>query len=101
MDVLTLGILAAVLQISGYFTYGWKVLRRDIEPNAASWLMFAYGTTLLVVVEWDRGASFALLFLPIVCALLSIGIAWFCLQKTRRAWWPEHPLERFLFVPSA
>ena len=97
MEALAFGFLAAILQALGYLAYSFKVLREDIVPNPASWIMFAYGTTLLVVVEWDRGASFPLLILPIVCALLSVGIAWYCLHKVRRAWWPEHPLERFSF----
>ena len=98
MDILVLGVLAAALQALGYLAYGFKVLKRDITPNAASWLMFAYGTTFLVILEWDRDASFALLALPVVCALLSIGIALYCLRKVRRAWWPEHWLEKFSFL---
>jgi len=98
MDILALGILAAALQALGYLAYGFKVLKRDITPNATSWLMFAYGTTFLVILEWDRDASVALLALPIVCATLSIGIALYCLRKTRRAWWPEHKLEKLSFL---
>lgn len=98
MSILFLGITAALLQVLGYVTYGWKVLRRDIEPNATSWLMFAYGTSLLVLVEWDRDAGFALLALPTICAVLSVGIAFYCIRKVRRLWWPEHPLERFSFA---
>ena len=97
MDILALGILAAGLQILGYLAYGFKVLRRDILPNAASWIMFAYGTSLLVILEFNRGASFALLALPLSCALASIFIARYAMRKTRRAWWPEHWLERLSF----
>lgn len=98
MEVLTLGILAAVLQAAGYLAYGFKVLKRDITPNAASWLMFAYGTTFLVILEWDRDANIALLILPAVCALLSICVALYCLREVRRAWWPEHPSEKLSFL---
>lgn len=98
MGTLALGLIAALLQTLGYLTYVWKVLRRDIEPNATSWLMFAYGTSLLVLVEWDRDASLPLLLLPATCAFLSIGIAYYCIRKVRRFWWPEHPLERFSFT---
>lgn len=97
MEALMLGIIAALLQVMGYLVYGFKILKRDITPNPTSWLMFAYGTTLLVILEWDRGASIALLALPVVCALLSIAIALYCLHKVRRAWWPEHGLEKFSF----
>lgn len=98
MDILTLGIVAAVLHAAGYLVYGFKILRRDILPNPVSWLMFAYGTTLLVVLEWDRNASIALLALPSICAVSSIAVAWYSLRKVRRAWWPEHVLERTSFI---
>jgi len=98
MDIVILGVVAGALQAVGYLVYGFKVLRRDILPNPASWLMFAYGTTLLLVLEWDRGASIALLILPLVCALSSIVVAWYALRKVRRAWWPEHILERISFI---
>lgn len=98
MEVALLGVLAGSLQAVGYLVYGFKVLRRDVLPNPASWIMFAYGTTLLLVLEWDRGASLALLALPFVCAVSSIVVAWYCLRKVRRAWWPGHILERISFV---
>lgn len=97
MEIVTLGIVAGALQAVGYLVYGFKVLKRDITPNATSWMMFAYGTTFLVILEWDRDASLALLALPIVCALSSIGIALYCLRKSQRAWWPEHLMERLSF----
>lgn len=98
MGVVELGIMAAALQAAGYLVYGSRVLRRDILPNPTSWLMFAYGTTLLLILEWDRDASFALLALPAVCAMMSIGVAFYCLRHVGRGWWPEHPLERFSFM---
>src|SRR3989344_3985059 len=97
MEIL-LGLVAASLQATGYLVYGFKVLKRDIAPNPASWLMFAYGTTLLLVLEWDRGASFAVLALPFICAVSSAVVAWYCLRKAQRTWWPEHVLERISFV---
>ncbi len=97
MELTTLGLVAAALQALGYFVYGFKVLRKEILPNPTSWLMFAYGTSFLFVLEWDRDASVALLALPAVCAVMSIAIALYCLHKVRRAWWPEHGLERFSF----
>lgn len=96
MDILQIGILAALLQTAGYAFYGSKILRRDIRPNAISWLMFAYGTTLLLVVEWDRDASLALLILPAACALSSVVVAFYALRN-ERSWWPKNLLERFSF----
>lgn len=96
METLQLGILAALLQVAGYAFYGAKILKRDIRPNAISWLMFAYGTTLLLIVEWDRDASFALLALPIACSISSILVAVYALRKMRIVW-PDHFLESFSF----
>ncbi len=97
METLILGIFAAILQASGYLAYGFKVLKRDITPNATSWLMFAYGTALVLILEWDRNAQFALLILPAICALSSILVAVYCVGRTN-AWWPEHRLERASFL---
>ncbi|MBI4090794.1 MAG: hypothetical protein HY422_02115 [Candidatus Komeilibacteria bacterium] len=96
MEALQLGVFAALLQIAGYTFYGSKILRRDILPNPTSWLMFAYGTSLIFVLEWDRDASLALLALPAACALSSIVVAVSTLRNTR-SWWPEHLLDRFSF----
>lgn len=96
-ELLILGAFAAILQASGYLVYGFQVLRRDISPNAVSWLMFAYGTTLLLVLEWDRDASASVLLLPAICAISSIIVALYCIRRTRNWWWPEHVLDRFSF----
>ena len=53
---LYLGLLAGVLQLVGYLIY---VRDEEIEPNPVTWLMFAYGTMLLTMLEWDRQASAA------------------------------------------
>ena len=49
--MLYLGLLAGLLQLVGYLLY---VRDEEIEPNPVTWLMFAYGTMLLTVLEWDR-----------------------------------------------
>jgi len=97
METLQLGIFAALLQFAGYAFYGSKILKRDIRPNAISWLMFAYGTALLLLIEWDQDASFALLALPAACALSSIFVAMWALRDSN-AWWPDHSLEWTSFV---
>jgi hypothetical protein len=98
VDILQLGIIAAALQVAGYLVYGSRMLRKDIKPNGASWFMFSYGTALLLILEWDRDASFALLALPAACAVSSVFVAWYCLRQSRRAWWPEHSIEKFSFA---
>ncbi|MDO8514106.1 MAG: hypothetical protein Q7S50_01020 [bacterium] len=97
MVIVELGIIAASLQAAGYFFYGARMLRRDILPNPTSWLMFAYGTTLILILEWDRDASLALLILPATCAISSIVVALYALRGAR-SWLPEHPFDRFSFA---
>ncbi len=76
-----LGLLAALLQVGGYSIYLTHFLRRTIQPNAASWLMFAYGTALLAFLESESGASSSLLLLPLVCAAMSIVVAGLCMPR--------------------
>lgn len=79
--IVQLAILAAVLQALGYLLYARLFLKKVIRPNAASSLMFAYGTFLLVLLEYGDGAAWPVLALPATCAMLSIGIAILCLRK--------------------
>ncbi len=95
--VTALGLLAALLQACGYFVYVTQVLRKEIRPNASSWTMFAYGTTLLLVLELDRGAQLSLLALPAVCAISSITIAMYCHFRGGR-FWPKHAIDQMSFV---
>jgi hypothetical protein len=76
-----LGLVAAGLQALGYALYVGLFLRKRIRPNAASSFMFAYGTALLVLLEWKDGARWEILALPVTCSLASIGVAMLCLRK--------------------
>ncbi|HKR23781.1 MAG TPA: SET domain-containing protein-lysine N-methyltransferase, partial [Allosphingosinicella sp.] len=69
------------MQALGYLLYARLFMKKVIRPNAASSFMFAYGTALLVLLEYSDGASWPLLALPATCAALSIGIALLCLRK--------------------
>ena len=92
-----LGFLAGVLQALGYGLYIRQVLRHEIVPNAATWLMFAYGTGLLGVLEFSRGAGWELLVLPTICAGSSIVVAAICLKRgTLR--WPKEWQDRSAFL---
>ncbi len=84
------GVLAATLQIAGYVAYLRYFLKKSIRPNAASWLMFAYGTAFLAFLEYRQGASAGLLFLPVICAIMSIAVALMCLRRNY-----TDPLDRF------
>lgn len=70
-----LAILSGLLQATGYLFYIRKSLTHEVDPNPATWFMFAYGTAVLAVLEWKNGATPVILILPIVCATLSIYLA--------------------------
>jgi hypothetical protein len=86
----SLGLIAAVLQVAGYVIYIRNFRRDVIKPNAASFFMFAYGTSLLTFLEWKSGASLALLALPFACAALGIVVALMCLRAGA-----TEPIDRF------
>lgn len=102
--LLTLGIIAGVLQLIGYYLY---LTDDHIDPNPVTWFMFAYGTLVLAVLEWDIDATFAELILPTVCGLLAIVVSAKCWKQARAQnphrwwpedWWPEDYWDRFSFV---
>lgn len=73
-----LGSVAAALHVCGYALYLGLAIRKVIEPNAISWLMFAYGTSLLATLEAVSGASVPELMLPVICAALAVVVAGRC-----------------------
>lgn len=79
--IVLLAIAAAALQALGYVLYARLFLKKAIRPNAASSFMFAYGTALLVLLEFSEGATWPVLALPATCAALSVGIALLCMRK--------------------
>lgn len=85
-----LGVLAALFQISGYLLYIRNFLKRSIRPNAASYLMFAYGTSLVAFLAWQNGAVLAELLLLFACAGMSIAVALLCLRRNA-----TEPVDRF------
>ena len=91
-----IGAAAGFLQVLGYVLYLRHSHRKEIDPNAATWFMFAYGTALLAVLEYSRGARLDLLYLPIACAALSIVVAFMCWKRgTLR--WPEEWQDQLAF----
>lgn len=95
--VACIGIIAGALQILGYVVYIFKTLKKEVEPNPTSWLMFAYGTAIIAVLEFDRGAKWTLLFLPVCCALLSVTVATICWRRGTMKW-PKKLSDRFSFL---
>ena len=88
---------ASILQAFGYLAYVTQVLKKEIRPNAASWTMFAYGTTLLVLLEWERDANVFLLAFPMICAFCSVCVAIYCWRRGGGLW-PRHAVDRSSFV---
>lgn len=70
----------------GYRSYIREMLWGGIEENAATWLMFSYGTALLTLLEWDRGAHPLILALPITCSIGSLVVAWMCYKRGLMSW---------------
>ncbi len=84
------GVLAAIFQIAGYLLYIRNFLKRSIRPNAASYLMFAYGTSLVAFLAWQNGAVLPELLLLFACAGMSVIVAVLCLRKNA-----TEPVDRF------
>jgi hypothetical protein len=88
--VIVIAVLSGILQVAGYGTYLVKAISAEINPNPTSWLMWAYGTALIFALEWDRGATAAMLILPGVCACSSLVVAGLCAKRGTLRW----PTER-------
>lgn len=70
--VLVLSIAAGVLQFVGYgFAIVFAILKKTM-PHPLTWLMFAYGTAVIFLLEYSLGIAWPLLILPAVCALCSL-----------------------------
>ncbi|MBY0538156.1 hypothetical protein K2P47_02015 [Patescibacteria group bacterium] len=102
--LLLLGIIAGILQVVGYLIY---ILHEDIDPNPVTWFMFAYGTAILTILEWDTDATFPELILPSVCAVFAIIVSYRCWVRARKNdptnwwpedWWPNDKYDKFSFV---
>lgn len=97
MSLAIFAIIAGLLQALGYYIYVQKSLRKEVEPNPTTWFMFAYGTVILTVLEFDLNADWTLLLLPVVCAVSAMFVALLCLKRgTLR--WPLHWMDRSAFL---
>lgn len=84
---------AALLHAMAYVLYLSGTLRRKVDPAPASWLMWAYGTALVVVIETDQGIDPLLVLLPVVCAACSIAVALVCYLRGASLW-PSNGVDR-------
>jgi len=91
-NVLIVGVIAGLIQLIGYLVYYQKSIKGSVEPNALTWLMFAYGTMILFVLELDQGASLSELILPAVCSACGVGVAvriWVIAYRKEGKIWPR------------
>lgn len=70
-----IAVFAGCMHGAAYVYYLRLAVRGRTWPNPVSWLMFAYGTALILLIESRAGASWRELLLPLVCATSSIFIA--------------------------
>ncbi len=92
-----LAVLSSTLQVLGYWLYIRHTLREETNPNPSSWLMWAYGTFLIVVLELGRGASWEVLLMPTLCATCSIFVAYLAWQK-HKSLMPSHRADWTAFI---
>lgn len=97
LDAVRLGYIASGLMIFGYWIYIRHALVDGFDPNPSTWLMFAYGTALLTVLEFDKDAEWHLLLTPIACSLLSIWVALICRRRGKLRW-PDAWEDRIAFI---
>lgn len=89
-----LSFMSVVFHVLAYVVFIFLSERKKTEykPNPTAWLMFAYGTALVTLLEWDRHASWTVLALPVVCSILSLRVAMMCWKQGRMRW-PSHWLD--------
>lgn len=71
----SLGLAAGLLQAAAYVIYVRQVVSVDGRPNGMTWLMWSYGSLVFFAIELHLGAPTAVLVLPAVCTLCSIGVS--------------------------
>ncbi|MFM2339369.1 MAG: hypothetical protein RLZZ360_5 [Candidatus Parcubacteria bacterium] len=100
-----LGLAAGLTQLIGYFIYYRLVVRKEgKEAEPLTWFMFAYGTAILTILEFDSMVSEAtrvwtwlhvgeVLLLPLVCSSGAIFVAYTIWRThynaTKRRWLKE------------
>lgn len=87
-----LGIIAAVLQVTGYTVYYKLSVAGHIKPNAASWLIWFYGNAIVCISYLSIGSFSLADLLPVVCAISNIVLVvalWF-----KRFFGPIEPYEK-------
>ena len=82
MTAVALGLAAGALQVVAYTIYTLQVVRAECRPNGMTWLMWSYGTLVLLIIEWDVGAPISILILPAVCSVCSLFVAGYAFARS-------------------
>ena len=82
---LTLGVLAGLVQLAGYWQYNKAMSHAGHKPNAASWFMWGIGGVTELVVYSSLVKDRSKEILPAVCAVVVI-------ITFVRIWWRDRTL---------
>jgi hypothetical protein len=74
-----LGVAAGILQLGGYVSYGRQLLAHRVQPNAASWGMWAFSALLGCWSYAEMTADWAKCVLPVACCVACMGTFLLCL----------------------
>jgi hypothetical protein len=91
-----LAIASGVTHFAAYLAYAIGVMRKEIEGNPLTWLMFMYGTCLMTVLEFSAHAPWTELVLPTTCAISSVLIAAMVMKPG--AWRGLKPIDFLAFA---
>lgn len=69
------GTAAGLVQLAGFALYLRALRGGRTRPNGMSWLMWAYGSLVPFYIAGDTGAPNPVLLVPVLCALLSMYVA--------------------------
>ncbi len=78
--LLGLGVLAGLLQLTGYGLYYFKLFKRGIKPNIASWLLWAGGGVVGFLSYRAMTHDWAKSILPMLCNASCILIFLYALK---------------------
>jgi len=78
--------LAVTLQLAGHTIYVRSVLRSSMQPNTASWLIWAYGGVLEAASYIAMSGDWVKWLLPIACNFACVVTFALLLGKGRFAW---------------
>lgn len=79
----SLGVLAAIFQLVAYGVYAHRLLRDKVQPNTASWLIWAYGGVLEAWSYLAMSGDWIKSLMPVACSAACVGTFLLILGKGR------------------